>query len=601
MRKLKLNAVFILAFAAALVLSAYPVIHNGLNGRIASAGIRSRDFAGGTWISWHIQEVRKNPGKYGNLRYADLLFHPFPGINFGFLNNFQAILYSYILDYAKLVFTWNLLTFLLIAFNFLSAFILLDYFCRNKWLSLSGALIFCSNPVVYMQFYYGRVEIMPLGYILFAIFYILKAYESNRIRHYILGGLWTGLAGLSIYFYMFYALFFSGVYMLWLVLSGKGKGYGRLINGLTVVSLISLAAVSPYVINDMKIIVFEGIEDKDYSINKSLPDKMTLPEIMEQQNSYRPPYVFILLAAAGLIYGRKNKRSPLFFWSAATVVYISLSLGNYIYIGGQQVPTPFYMMRKILPFFARDLYAERYSFMVYFAGAALFAAVLQFLSGRQAGTANGKVKYIAAPLLLFLILADNILLRNDYKALSTEGYQLKIPSVYGEIGASEEALVSLPFLYSINSAFYQIWHHRPVMGWVGKQKGFATYGSAFTKYIKTNYFLQGLLLLNYSLAQEEYIKDNYAGIQKGLADLKTSGVKYLVYQDEFLGFSPYEDWMIKFLNDDIVDDYVKLVTGKMPKWINDKKFLYARHKHYIEEFAGQPYIEKDGLLVYKLR
>lgn len=182
-------------------------------------------------------------------------------------------------------------------------------------------------------------------------------------------------------------------------------------------------------------------------------------------------YVGLVLLLAGI--WKNRRRSDIWLWVSAVVVFFLLTLGPSLRVAGHDtgIPGPFRLVQS-LPFFKGNRYPSRYSVMLLIASVPLVALGVQALL--TAATRSGRR---AAPVGLAALLAVGLLFENLSTPLPLS--DMRIPRIYDIVAddPGEFTVLELPLgwrngfsvfgkqdVIIMAEQWWQTRHQRPILG-----------------------------------------------------------------------------------------------------------------------------------------
>ncbi|MFZ5481680.1 MAG: hypothetical protein ACOZNI_33260 [Myxococcota bacterium] len=193
-------------------------------------------------------------------------------------------------------------------------------------------------------------------------------------------------------------------------------------------------------------------------------------------------HVLLWPALAGLLLARP--RGVAVAWGAAAAVFLVLTLGPYLYFGGDYVqvaggwvPLPFLALFEWFPMFGRISHAYRFAI-----GASLALAVLAAWGVRAAGQRGWRTVPLAVGLAVARVFES---LLGSAAVWPVPASALEVPAIYAELdgGAILDLPVGVPVLARSKYLAYQLVHEQPVPYGLNDPTPPYLYYNRFTQYL----------------------------------------------------------------------------------------------------------------------
>ena len=349
------------------------------------------------WDAWYGKVLLRGQADF---HFTDLHFHP-TGLSLVF-HNF-SLPHMFIFGMLQLVMPADAaysLTHLLTVFaNVLSAYVVLLAWFRNKWVALSGAIVFGMHP--YLIHHTPHPEVIFLATIPLSLYALHRGIVDRRNVWLVVAAL---LLGISVFIGMYVfvcLLILLGIYTLWLASTYWRNlwfwRYMALVFSLA--AAISLLRVYPMLANQQALgeALDKGNRDLrsedilEYVVNLRHPHMG--PVLSTAFDGFNLPkhgghtyfgLTFFAVAAFALISSRRRRQ--LYPWVAALLFFAIMQLGDKLVINGQSygdILLPRYYLARWLPWLFRGFWdVEHYMIGILFPSAVLFAYGLEQISVR---------------------------------------------------------------------------------------------------------------------------------------------------------------------------------------------------------------------------
>jgi len=636
----KKTKTFILVLAAYILLTlifTYP-LGLKLDSHIPAYG-KGGDAHSFIWNSWNFKQMLRSEAK-APLTTSYLLVPFHPNLSFHTYTLFRNALVFTLTWFLPFITSFNLVTLLMFVASALGAYLLTLRFCRNPFAAFVSGLIFSFAPfkLARLMAHYNFVDSACLPFFVLLLFLAL---ERKKLRYAFGAGLLLALIGYSSYYYLIFSFVFLVLFVLYSLLfdgarllyeSSRNKieaaGFrarvvslfrGKYFFQLGIVGLTLVLLFSPILVNIFKY-------QKDYLAEKKVfgksPDLVQL--VTPAPNSWMNKslikakdygtekviflgFVVIVLTLYSLFLMRR--KTVLRFWWVIAFVYILLSFGPDLIIGGKRIIGLPYQLLHSLPILSGARNPSRYIVFAMLALGILTACSLEDILKRLK---KNQYHRISIPLVSGLCL---LLICGEYLTAPLRMFDLKPHEFYQTIAADDDryALLEVPFSVSGKGKsfglkermglyqYYQTVHQKElVSGWLANlpDKIFAYYRSQ--DFIQKLCFLQEkqgnipeedwAYLLKPDRKLQEFINGfniRYILIHRGAvkADAIENLTRYL--SEQLSGFSEYtirrRDGIIRFtlmdelreppLGENLLDPRKgALLTEGWSKWVQIQDF-----------------------------
>src|SRR5436190_4787567 len=349
-----------------------------------------------TWNLWWVKEAlldrHTNPFSTDLLLYpqgADLYFHT--------LNLPATLLALPVQLISNPIAAYNFSMLLALALSGYTGYRLIRYVTGSPGGALIGGIIYGFSPLVLFELR-GHVQIISLQWMALCLEFYLRAWDSRRIGHAALAGLFFSLALLTVGYYEVLLAIFFGVHLVWALITASGAvaaRFGRVARRAGFVllwaGLVALPILAPYLIGAALSlrkgqVVIPDASDVPHTIAESsdilsflVPnrDHWLLGSNMPWWQGIDPALhdrtylgvVIVVLAAIGLWVRRSQATTWL--WAAVALLGALLALGPVLQFNHKELlPGPLAFLADVPPFnLTRG--PERFAYLTYLGLAAL--------------------------------------------------------------------------------------------------------------------------------------------------------------------------------------------------------------------------------------
>jgi hypothetical protein len=463
--------IIFLTFTALTLAVTYPVIFRISTHFMCDVG----DGFFGVWNLWWFKtallELHTNPFYTTQIYYPDgvsLLLHNF--------NPFYGLI-SIPLQYMfKMEVVYNLI----ILFSFIMAgfgmYLLARYLTDNQSAAIIAGIIYTFCPYHFAKGL-GVVHMISLEWIPFYVLYLFKTFRQGGRRNAFLTGLFLILIALSSWYYLFYSFFFMILFLTYQLVVNKSRVLNRtyvqnlflsLFTFLTLLSPLLIPIIYNYFTQQ-----FYGVHDPIYwsadLLSFFIPgDISTYGEYFRKiwsrfsgntaENSNYLGYIVLSLAIYALIKVKEAK-----FWAVSGLIFFILTLGPYLRVMGvnTQIPLPYLLLHRYVPFFSFTGIAERFDIMLAFCLAILTALAVKTLSGK---INSSRLRIVLATIIGILIIIE-------YLEIPYTTTLVKVPEFYLRMAEEpdEYAIIDIPHHFSMAFLYFQTIHRKKmVLGHVSR-------------------------------------------------------------------------------------------------------------------------------------
>jgi hypothetical protein len=245
-----------------------------------------------------------------------------------------------------------------------------------------------------------------------------------------------------------------------------------------------------------------------------------------------------------------------------------LSLGPYIKSENNVIITPnalFLFFYQWMPFFSRLLFPHRFIFLLIICIVIIYGHGLLILKEKLK---NIKILYYCICFMLIFIFLTDIYIKGY---LPFPMSKIEVPEFYYEISKQNDyEIIDVPFTQSPWASFYQIFHHKKLLGGMPEMAGYL-YPKEYFQFVISNSFLQFLISLN-----------NYPPIYKPFVEIDLEEIKNLRFKYLILHQSSFYP-----------SEYYRSFTS-------NPEDHYEQYKKIIESFFGNPVFSDKLINVYRI-
>ena len=299
------------------------------------------------WNAWHVERVLAGQADY---YYTDTIFHP-QGLSLAFQHIAlpHALLLIVFNKFMPVDDAYNALYLLVLCFNALCGYVLIQHLLGDKWIALFGAVVVGLSP----HFHLGTTvpDIILIGAFPLAIYCFHRALIENRWRFMALAGICVGInAFIGMYTYVI-TLLTLGIYGFFLSLARwrQAAFWRHLLLFAAVCGLISAFRVFPMIADAS--ILNEGLQRHQYGLPRShdvlqyfIPTDNPITEdslralfqvqpAERHNNAYLGYINLFFLACAILLRPLWRKLLP---WLTTLAFFVVLRLGHYLTFHGNE-------------------------------------------------------------------------------------------------------------------------------------------------------------------------------------------------------------------------------------------------------------------------
>lgn len=570
-------------FIIALVIT-YPLIFK-INHYILGSFGGYRDLSWELWLEWF---VKNSTGNLSSLYFTDIAHYPV-GVSVlkDSANLLIPILSSMLQSIFKLTTSYNILCLLTLTLNGSGAYLLMRYLLKDRAVAFISGIIYAFNPYIITEISYGRLIQASAVWIPLYLLFLLKTFNENKLKNSILAVSFLVLTCLSSWYYGFFLIIFTIVFVLYHLIFDKNFGFASL-KKITIIILLFGIMILPFLYpfiksaNTTQATAVSYV--KFYSIAKVIPGSNPLHTSSVVRNSLEPDFPFrnsfqiagiskkisILTLCLSFIPFFSMRKRPK-FWVFSSAFFYILCLGPYLKTGKgiyeiqtTVIPLPYLFFYRFFPLFWILRWPGRFIIMLMLSLMVLAGNNLLWLF-RRFKLAGWKKKLFSGILACLLIL-EIPLLSLVYKfpiPLSKSG----VPQFYYELAQEKGcAIIQYP-IFSVGAhgyypkasiyGYYQTIHGKKTL--TGPCDLTRLYQPGHREFMSNNSFIGFLLNLQKNPASPlNYRKEDIEALQK-------IGFKYLVVNNS-------------------------LFNSKIIGTINDK----------LESIFGSGRVYSDGITVYRL-
>jgi hypothetical protein len=338
--------------------------------------------------------------------------------------------------------------------------------------SLFAGIAFAFCPFQITR-YFGHINFSITQMLPFGLWAFLLMADKQKLRYGALTGLFFALAYYSNQYYMMFLIIsfsFMTVYGLWKIPSWRTKQFFKSLCLTGLVAAVLLSQVAWHFVQDKREKVIaqhpatgglaaKGSADlSDYFI----PGPMSGLAVKIYGMKYAGPHykittglIVLTLAIAGLIVAIRRRNQPVILIGLLGILFLLITLGQYLQIAGIRIPLPYYVMMKIpymnhvrLPYRAAPMVALTFAVVAGYGISILYNSKIRWRKGIVAIFMCGLIFEIAQiPLALT---------------------KFDVPDVYYTIREMEHGtMLTLPFENNVANAAhqmkYQIVHRKDLL------------------------------------------------------------------------------------------------------------------------------------------
>ena len=297
------------------------------------------------WDAWHIGRVLAGQSEFF---YTDAIFHP-RGLSLSFhaASTPHALLLFLLQQIIPVDDAFNLLYLLMLCFNALCAYALINQLLKDNWIALFGAVVVGVN--CWFTDYVPSPDLLMIGTLPLTIYYLNRSVIESRWLYAALAGICAGVtAFIGVYTFLF-LLLSVGVYAIYLAISRwrQRDFWLRLLLLLSLSGLISLFRLYPMVAEGS--VFQEGLEhhrEKIYSgdvldffilsRNPLTSDLLHSAFNTAANNTHRNAYLgyinIFFLACAVIRPPAQRRLTP---WLLMLFFFAILRMGDHLTVNGQ--------------------------------------------------------------------------------------------------------------------------------------------------------------------------------------------------------------------------------------------------------------------------
>lgn len=444
------------------------------------------------WMKYSLFELGQNPLVTNYLYYpegANLTFYTMPKLLGMASIPLQTVL--------SLVVSYNVIYLLTAISTALATYMLVFYLLGERVPAFVAGILFAFSPIRFGQ----HSHLFMLATMLIPIFMLLvimgkNAFYQGRKKgwlHFAASGVIIGLISYDTEHYTIFLFMLAFLYLLFILPSSlrekKFRQWGQTVSGLFLSIGTASVVFSPIIYMSYHVNATEGsfikfeswqtaaygadllsffIPYRDSAILGSSFDFITRQINQSAEVTFTSLTVLALSVFGVIVY---RKRSIIWFWTLAAVVFALMSLGPFIHLMGRRssLPGPYYLYSYI-PVLSGMRTASRFAVITALALAILAAfgtsALIKVMKERRLG--NRSTAIVSAAIIVFFFIEA---------WPSVHLTSLEIPGVYYEIADSdiEGAVLPIPLGWEAPNAgiagrestameLFQTVHHRPILG-----------------------------------------------------------------------------------------------------------------------------------------
>lgn len=346
---------------------------------------------------------------------------------------------------------------------------------RDHLAAFLAGVIFTFAPFHFAHLL-GHMQVISLEWLPFYVLALVRSLAPGRTRpmpHIVLAVVFLVLTGLCDWYFAFYLLIFTALYLGYRIWVDRQPRIALLRTGLILV--LGGIVLSPLLVP----MAVEAVRDAGYLLSPFdttvrlsadllafvTPNEFhplwgeaaaDLAEGFTSSTSERMVFAgYIPLALAGYaVWGRRRAAA---FWLVSGLAFFILSLGPYLHIAGREIPIPlpYLAVYRLLPFFRIARSVSRFDAMVMLSLAPLAALGLRQL-----------VSLLPAARRRILAVAAIALVCFEFLPVPYPMAQVDVPSFYQGLATEDEeyAILELPMNWDRPAhLLYQTVHHKPII------------------------------------------------------------------------------------------------------------------------------------------
>lgn len=398
------------------------------------------------WILWHNQKAITEGFIFDQIKYFDAgQFYPYPfSLAFSEHLFIPSIIFTIIYSFTNsVVFSTNTLFILSLLLSFLTSFLVIYYFLKDKICSTIGALTFTFNPLTFAHFN-GHFHLLSKYFLpplfLFGYFFLIKPNLKNSVFFL---GFFTLNALSSVYFGIFSAVVMLILLSVYLIGHLISRNYKYILNlfkfGLLLIIFLPLMLYFylPYLeFSDKEHVVRPFSEIVYYSARlidwiSPHPNSLVYGEFYQNMAGFRNPrdennnfnysehtlftnIIPTILFILGIIFSIKYlgsrhqlvNKSAVFYFSAIAFISFVFCFGPLFTGWNNQngsFKLPYFFLYKILPILSAIRVPSRFEF-IFYVPFSLFVSLGFYYIYK---TTKAKFKLFVLLLILLLLFLEN--------------------------------------------------------------------------------------------------------------------------------------------------------------------------------------------------
>jgi hypothetical protein len=420
------------------------------------------------WNLWWVKHALVDLGR--NPLYTDYIMYPYTTtLTFHTLVPLNGLLSIPLQYFLGLVTIQNLFLLSSFVLSGLGAFLLADYFVRDKRAAFVAGVIFAFCP--YKMAHLSHMNLAMTQWMPFYLLFLFKAFarRDGWRRHAVAAGVFLGFTFLSSYNYFLMLIMVTVLFLCFDAVRNRRRpswAAGRLA-GVLAGSLPLVVPVLVYAVRDMVAagrLPTREMEPKyaadllgflSPSPHNPLLGGLSYTEALSAGIPEGTVYMGISVLVLALL-GWLWRRREAAFWGLGFLVFLVLSLGPYLHVLGRatKIPLPFYLVTS-LPLMGAMRVPSRITVISMLCLAVLAAFGVKRLTG---------VSRSFGILVAVLILVE-------YSIFPIQTYDSTVPPVYQSIAmdADAESVLELPFfaedaIGAVGQDFRPVMHFQSVHG-----------------------------------------------------------------------------------------------------------------------------------------
>jgi len=584
------------------------------------------------WSNYSVFNLHSNPYEMSYLFYPNLVAVPLIGIPI-----FAGILSSPIQNFFGLLFSYNFLIFSSFVFGGYGAFLLCNYFTKNKYASIVGGIIFAFAPYHMFQAI-GHLNLASIQGIPFFILFLFHMKDKQKKYSFLYGGISLAFATFfgDLHYLLFLTIFLI-IFLVYHLYSNKEK----ILNKTFFIKLTACFGVFILLASPFFIILLENTTTKfnDPILGASVHSVDIANFVIPPTNStvfdtfgndIRKDWIFPFnnedasfigySVLAILIFSFIKFRQENRFWYIVALIFGLLSLGTSLKIYGQVITLfdnfmPFELIYQI-PFLPEFRTPARLHVMTVLA--------LAVISSITINNIFRKIKQSRLTIGVFLIVIIVILI--EYSTLPFPFTESKNPEFYETISGEQDnfAVLDIGLLKTYNEVlYYGTIHQKPLTGGffhrmpIGIWTDYTNIPIIHSTYFQTqpkflSYSNENTLSKNYDKANVcafEHLNIKYVILHKQLLTAEDH-LQLKNYLTKLLGNSSFEDNEITVFTFEekissckesyfgylIATQAQSIIKDETPYWNSDEWFLvlHSNTNQSIEIPLNIVNLEKPG-------